>query len=73
MAAVIQGIDEAAAETADADAGGFTTLARTLDRNARQTLQRRCDVRIREFADIFSRDRVHDTRRIALDVEVALQ
>jgi hypothetical protein len=46
---------------------------RTLDRHARQALQRRRDVRVGEFTDIFRGDDVDDARRGTLDVEVALE
>ncbi|MCY1172749.1 hypothetical protein D9M73_128920 [compost metagenome] len=70
---IIQRGVEVAAKAADGDAGGFAACARTLDRHARQALQRGRDVRIGEFADVFGRDGVDHASGRTLDVEVALE
>ena len=72
-ATVIQRRVEVAAKAANRDAGRLTACTGPLDRDAGQALERCRDVRIGKFANVFRRDRVDDTGRGALDVEVALQ
>lgn len=72
-ATVKEGFVEVPAEAANRDAGRFAACAVALDRHAGQALQRGRDVRVREFADVFRRNGIHDPDRIALDVQVALE
>jgi hypothetical protein len=73
VTAINQCVVEVAAEAAHSNPVGVTAGAGPLDRNARNALHGGRHVRIREFTDIFGRDRVDNTGGVPLDVDVALQ
>jgi hypothetical protein len=65
--ATVQGNQvELRSESANCDLLTFPT--RPVDRNARYTLQRLREIRVRELADILGGDRLDHTPRITLDI-----
>ena len=81
LAPVVERRVEARAEAAHGDLRGSRRSkwacrrggCAAADRDARNSLERGGEIRVRELADVFRRDRVDDAERIFLDIEASLQ